>query len=40
MMMEQFPVWADMIHYWYVDDLDCATADEALPICETCVKSW
>ena len=39
MMVEQFPAWADRIQYWHIDDLDCATADEALPICEACVKS-
>jgi protein-tyrosine phosphatase len=35
MMVEQFPAWADRIEYWHVDDIDCATADEALPMCET-----
>jgi protein-tyrosine phosphatase len=35
MMAEQFPAWADRIEYWHVDDIDCATADEALPLCET-----
>ena len=39
MMVEQFPAWADRITYWRVDDMDCATADEALPFCETCVKA-
>lgn len=39
LMVEQFPAWADRITYWHVDDLDCATADEALPLCESCVKS-
>jgi protein-tyrosine phosphatase len=34
MMLEQFPEWAEKIQYWHIDDLDCATADEALPICE------
>ena len=38
MMVEQFPAWADRITYWHVDDLDCATADEALPLCEACLK--
>jgi protein-tyrosine phosphatase len=38
MMVEQFPKWADKIQYWHVDDLDCATPNEALPICEACVK--
>ena len=38
MMVEQFPKWADTIQYWHVDDMDCATADESLPICEARVK--
>ena len=38
MMLDQFPNWADKIQYWNIDDMDCATADEALPICESCVK--
>ena len=39
MMMVQFPAWADRITYWHINDLDCATADEALPLCEACVKA-
>ncbi len=39
MMVEQFPKWADRITYWHIDDMDCATADEALPICETRVRT-
>jgi len=39
MMVEQFPAWADRIEYWHINDMDCATANEALPICEACVKS-
>ncbi len=38
MMQDQFPDWADRIAYWHIDDIDCATADESLPICESCVK--
>jgi protein-tyrosine phosphatase len=38
MMVSQFPAWADRITYWHIDDMDCATADESLPICEACVK--
>ncbi len=38
MMAEQFPTWADRITYWHINDMDCATADEALPICESRVK--
>jgi len=39
MMLQQFPKWADRIQYWHINDLDCSTADKALPICEACVKS-
>ncbi len=39
MMVDQFPAWADRIEYWAVDDLDCATADEALSVCEECVAA-
>lgn len=35
MMEEQFPDWSNLIEYWHVDDLDCATADEALPVCQS-----
>jgi protein-tyrosine phosphatase len=38
MMRDQFPRWANKIHYWHIDNLDCATADEALSICESCVR--
>ena len=38
MMVAQFPAWADRITYWQIDDMDCATADESLPICESCVE--
>jgi len=38
MMVEQFHAWADRIQYWCIDDMDCATANEALPICESRVK--
>jgi len=38
MMVEQFPAWADRIEYWHVNDMDCASANEALPVCESCVK--
>lgn len=39
MMAEQFPAWADRIEYWHVHDIDCATADESLPLCETHVDA-
>jgi protein-tyrosine phosphatase len=38
MMVERFPDWADRVQYWQVDDIDCATADQSLPGCETCVR--
>jgi len=34
MMLDQFPEWADRIEYWHIDDLDCATPEESLPLCE------
>ncbi len=39
MMLDQFPEWAERIQYWHVDDLDCATADVALPLCESYVQA-
>jgi protein-tyrosine phosphatase len=38
MMVAQFPNWANRITYWDIDDMDCATAHEALPACEARVK--
>ena len=38
MMAEQFPAWADRIEYWHIDDLDCASADVSLPLCEACIE--
>ena len=37
-MRDQFPAWADRITYWHIDDIDCASANESLPVCESCVK--
>ena len=34
MLAEQFPLWADRVEYWHVDDLDCAQPEEALPAIE------
>jgi protein-tyrosine phosphatase len=34
MMMAQFPLWADAIEYWHIDDIDVAPPDEALPALE------
>ena len=34
MMMAQFPLWANEIEYWHIDDIDSAPPDEALPVLE------
>jgi len=39
MMKEQFPLWANLIEYWHVDDLDCARPEEALPILDREVRA-
>jgi protein-tyrosine phosphatase len=31
MVEAKFPAWRDRIEYWHVHDLDCATADVAIP---------
>ena len=33
-IQRQFPDWEDRIEFWDVDDLDCATPDQALPYLE------
>ena len=38
MMMAQFPLWADQIEYWHIDDIDCAPPNEALPILEQTIR--
>jgi protein-tyrosine phosphatase len=38
MMRERFPLFVDQIEYWHVDDLDCAEAEEALPVLEKHVR--
>jgi protein-tyrosine phosphatase len=38
MMTEQFPEWADSVEYWDVDDVDCATPEDALPYLEQRVR--
>jgi protein-tyrosine phosphatase len=30
MLLELFPLWANLVEYWHVDDLDCAGPEEAL----------
>jgi protein-tyrosine phosphatase len=39
MMAEQFPAWADRIEYWDVHDMDCATANEALPVLQARIEA-
>lgn len=31
LMEANFPQWRERVEYWHVHDLDCATADEAMP---------
>jgi protein-tyrosine phosphatase len=38
MMMEKFPLWADLIEYWHIDDIDCAEPEEALTVLELQVR--
>jgi protein-tyrosine phosphatase len=39
LMEEQFPDWSEGTEYWHVDDLDCATPEEALPRLEAEVRA-
>lgn len=39
LMSQQFADWAERVEYWDVDDLDCATPDEALPYLERRVRA-
>jgi protein-tyrosine phosphatase len=39
MMQEQFPLWADRIQYWHIDDIDCAEPEDSLPILEEHVRA-
>lgn len=39
MMMERFPLRADCINYWHIDDIDCKPPEEALAVCEACVET-
>jgi protein-tyrosine phosphatase len=38
-MKLQFPAWCDRVEYWHVDDLDCATPEDALPLLEIQVRA-
>ena len=39
LMRQQFPLWADQVEYWHVDDLDCAQPEEALPVLEENIRA-
>jgi protein-tyrosine phosphatase len=39
MMKEQFPLWADQIEYWRIDDIDCAPPEDSLPVLEEHVQA-
>jgi protein-tyrosine phosphatase len=39
MMVEQFPLWADQIEYWHIDDIDCAEPEDSLPILEEHIRA-
>jgi protein-tyrosine phosphatase len=39
MVREQFPAWEHRIDYWTIDDLDCATSEDALPLLEARVEA-
>ena len=39
MVMQQFPLWVNVIEYWQVDDLDCAGPEEALPVLDQEVRA-
>ena len=39
MMAEQFPLWADQVEYWHIDDIDCAQPEEALPVLDEHVRA-
>ncbi|MEN6495068.1 MAG: low molecular weight phosphatase family protein [Thermoguttaceae bacterium] len=37
MLEAHFPVWAEGVEYWHIDDLDCASPEEALTRLEDAV---
>jgi protein-tyrosine phosphatase len=39
MLVEQFPLWANLVEYWQVDDLDCAEPEEALLVLDGEVRA-
>jgi protein-tyrosine phosphatase len=38
LMEARFPLWADAVEYWHVDDLDYAAPEQALPEIERLVR--
>ena len=39
MLRELFPLWANMVEYWHIDDLDCAEPEEALLVLDGHVRA-
>ena len=39
MLRDQFPDWEQRVDYWTIDDLDCATPEDALPVLEQHVRA-
>jgi protein-tyrosine phosphatase len=39
MIAAQFPQWEQTVQYWDVDDVDCATPEDAIPYLEARVRS-
>jgi protein-tyrosine phosphatase len=39
MLQDLFPMWADLVQYWHIDDLDCAGPEEALDILDGHVRA-
>ncbi|MGA2066727.1 MAG: low molecular weight phosphatase family protein [Thermoguttaceae bacterium] len=38
-LAEQFPLWANRVEYWHVDDLDCAEPEDALQVLDGNVRA-
>ena len=39
MILEQFPLWANLVEYWHIDDLDCVGPEEALFVLDGQVRA-
>jgi protein-tyrosine phosphatase len=39
MMLGPFSLWTNLVEYWHVDDLDCATPEEALLVLDGLVRA-